>query len=102
MIAEENRPLARVRNWRRLPNDVADWKAILARNGHIHARHQREVKRHVAFVAIAKIHLHVFRPLVYLSEQHAVGKVRVEFGTNSLYNLVCLWQVFVASAFALD
>ena len=74
MIAQEDRPLAVFRDRRRLAHDVGDRKAVLAPDRHVHARHQRKMERHVAFVAVAEIILGVFRPLVGLGEQHAARK----------------------------
>ena len=72
VVAQEDRPLAVVGDVRRLAHDVGDREAVLLRDRHVHARHQREVERHVAFVAVAEILLRVLRPLVGLGEQHAV------------------------------
>ena len=68
MIAQEYRPMADIRDRWYLPHDVADWKTILARDRHVHARHQWEMERHVAFVAFAEILFHVFRPLIDFGE----------------------------------
>ena len=72
VVAQEDRPLAVRRDVRRLAQDVGDREAVLARDRHVHARHQREVERHVAFVAVAEIILGILRPLVGLGQQHAV------------------------------
>ena len=72
MIAQEQGPLAVVGDGRRLLQDVDDRKAVLHAERHEHARHQREVKRHVAFVAVAEIGDGVFRPLIGFGQQHAV------------------------------
>ena len=45
---------------------------------HVHARHEREVIRHVAFVAVAEILAHVLRPLIGLGQQQPVAVVLVE------------------------
>ena len=102
MIAQEDRPLAVVGDLRRLPHDVGDREAILARQRHIHARHQREMERHVAFVALAEILLGVLRPLVGFREKHAAGIGAVDLGADLLQNLVRLRQVLVVGALALD
>ena len=88
-------------NVRRLAHDVGDRKAVLARDRHVHARHQREVERHVAFVVVAEIVLGVLRPLVGLGQQHAVRIVRVELGADLLQHRMGLRQVLVVGAFAL-
>ena len=76
VVAQEDRPLAVGRNFRRLAQDVGDREAILLRERHVHARHQREMKRHVALIAVAEILLHVLRPLIGLGQQHAAGIAR--------------------------
>ena len=68
MIAQEHRPLAGLRDRRRLAHDVTDWKSVLARDRHVHAGHQWEMERHVAFIAVAKIILCIFRPLIDFGE----------------------------------
>ena len=73
MVAQEHRPLAVVRDIRRLAHDVGDRVPVLGRDRHVDARHQREMERHVAFVAGAEILQHVLGPLVGLGEQHAVA-----------------------------
>jgi hypothetical protein len=70
VVAQEDRPLAVLGNLRRLAHDVDDRVAILFGDRHEHARHQRKVERHVAFVAVAEIRAHVFGPLVGFGEQH--------------------------------
>ena len=52
--------------------DVDDRKAVLHVQRHEQPRHQRKMKRHVAFVAVAEIRDRVFRPLIRFREQHAV------------------------------
>ena len=73
MVAQKHRPLAGLRDLRRLPHDVGDGMAVLGRQRHVDARHQREMERHVAFLAAAEIMQHVLRPLIGLGEQHAVA-----------------------------
>ncbi len=102
VIAQENRPLVRFREVRRLPHDVGDREAVFARNRHIDARHQREVERHVAFVFVAEIFLHVFRPLVRFGEQHPVRILGVDGRADLLQHRVRFRQVLVVGAFAFD
>ncbi|VCU07348.1 hypothetical protein RHODGE_RHODGE_00450 [Rhodoplanes serenus] len=101
VIAQEQRPLAVRRNVRRLAQDVVDGEAVLLGDRHVDARHQREVERHVAFVALAEIGAHVLRPLVRLGEQEGAGRVGVELGPQLLDDRVGLRQVLVDGAFAL-
>ena len=107
MVAQEDRPLAVVRDVRRLPQDVGDREAVFLGDGHVHARHQREVKGHVAFVAgaavfAAEVQLGVLRPLVGLGQQHAVGVIGVDLGAYRLEHRVGLGQVLVVGAVTLD
>ena len=78
MVAQEQRPLAVARDVRGLAQDVGDRKAVLLRDRHVDARHQREVVGHVAFIAVAEIFLHVLRPLIGLGQQHLALGVSVE------------------------
>ena len=56
----------------------------------------------MAFVAIAEILQHIFRPLIGLGEQHAVAITPVEFAPQSAQQLMGLGEVFVDRSFALD
>ena len=76
--------------------------AILLPDAHEHARHQREVKRHVALVAVAEVRPHVGGPLVGLGEQHAIRIPRVERRADLLQDLVGLVEVLADRALALD
>ena len=109
VIAQENRPLAIGGNLRGLAQNVGDREAIFLGQRHVHARHQRKVKGHVAFVAVealfvcvAEIQLRVFGPLIGLGQQHAVGVIGVDFRADLLEDVVGLGQVFVVGAVALD
>ena len=101
MVAQEDGPLAGVGNVRRLAHDVGDGVPVLARDGHVHARHQGEVERHVAFVALAEIGQHIFGPLVGLSQEHAAGMGMVQGGAQFLQDAVGLGQVLVVGTLAL-
>ncbi|MNM28348.1 hypothetical protein D3C81_388620 [compost metagenome] len=97
------------RDFRGLAQNVSDREAVLLGQRHVHARHQREVKGHMAFVAVqalfvgvAEIQLGVFRPLIGLGQQHAVGIIGVDFGADLFENVVGFRQVFVVGAVTLD
>ena len=79
MVAQKDRPLAALRNFRRLPHDIGDRMAVLGRQRHVDARHQREMECHMAFVARTKVIQHIFRPLIGLREQHAIAVATVHF-----------------------
>jgi hypothetical protein len=83
MVAQEHRPLACLRNIRRLPHDVRNRVAVFGRHGHVDARHQWKVERHVAFVACPEILQDILRPLIGLSEQHAMVVIHVELAAQS-------------------
>ncbi len=103
VVAQEDRPLAALRNLRGLAHDVGDGEAVFARDRHVHARHQREVKRHVAFVGVlAEVLLGVFRPHVGFCQQHAVRVFGIQRGADLAQDGVGFGQVFVGSAGALD
>ena len=101
VVAQEDRPLTVRRNLRRLAHDVVERIAVLFGDRHEHARHQREVERHLAFVAVAEVRADVFGPLVRLGEQQPVGKLRIEDRAQALEHGVRLGQVLVGRAFAL-
>ena len=100
MVAQEQRPLAVVRNFRGLAQDVGDREAVFLRDRHVDARHQREVIRHVAFVAVAEIGADVFRPLVGFGEQQLARRVGVELRADLLDDGVGLGKIFVVGPFA--
>ena len=100
VVAEEERPLAGLGDVRRLVQDLGDGVPILLLQRHEHARHQREVERHVAFVAVAEVRAHVGGPLVRLGQQHAVRVRRVELAPHPLQHGVRFRQVLVVGAFA--
>ncbi len=99
VVAQEDGPLAGGRNVRGLAQDVGNGEAVFPRDGHVHARHQREVECHVAFVAVAEILLGVLRPLVGFRQQHAVRKRSIDRGADLLQHGVGFRQIFVVGAF---
>ncbi len=102
VVAQEDGPLRAVGDVRRLLHDLDDGVAVLLRDGHVHARHQREVVCHVAFVAVlAEVVAHVLRPHVGFAEQHAARVVSVDDAADAFDHLVRLPQVLVARALAL-
>ena len=64
VIAQEHGPLAALRNVGRNAQNVRNRIPIFHAQRHEKARHDREMKRHVAFVAVPKVRDRVFRPLV--------------------------------------
>ena len=101
MIAQEHGPLAVVRNRWRLIENIDDRKAILHLQRHEHPRHEREVKIHVRFVAIAEVGDGVFRPLVRLGQKHAAGIFAIEVRAKFLQVSVRLGEILAIRSFAL-
>ena len=102
VVAQEDGPLAALRDLRGLAHDVGDRVPVLAGDRHVHARHEREVERHVAFVAVAEILRGLLRPLVGLGQQHPVGIALIEGRTDRLDDVVGLLEVLAIRAVALD
>ena len=100
MVAQENAPLTAFGDCGGLPQDVGDRIAVLLGDGHVHPRHQREVKSHVALVAVAEIGARVLRPLVRLGQQHPAVVMLVQIGADRLEDRVGLRQVLVVGAVA--
>ena len=102
MVAQEDRPLAIVGNLRRLAQDIRDGMAILLGDRHIHARHEREVVAHVAFVAAAEISGNILGPLIGLGDQNAIGIMRLDRGADLADDVMGLRQVLAIRARSLD
>ncbi len=101
VVAQEQRPLAVVRDRRRQIQDVGHRVAVFHADGHEQARHEREVEGHVAFVARAEIGDGVLRPLVGLRQQHLVLVAAVDVGAQLAQERVGLGQVLAVGALAL-
>jgi len=102
MVAEKDRPLAVLGNLGRLAHDVGDRMPVFLRDRHVHARHQREMERHVAFVSLAEVLLRVLGPLVRFGEQHPIRMLGVKLGPEGLQDRVRLAQILVVRSLALD
>ena len=70
VVPQEQAPLAVLGNLRRLGHDVMDREPVLLMQRHEQPRHQREMERHVAFVALAEVGDRVLGPLVGLGQEH--------------------------------
>ncbi len=86
---------------RRLREDVQDGEPVLHVDGHVHARHDREVEVHVALVAVAEVGGGVLRPLIRLREQHPRLELRVDVAAQLPDELVRLRQVLAVRPFLL-
>ena len=84
VVAQEQSPLAILGNRRRLLEDVDDRKAVFHVHGHEQPRHHREMKGHVAFVAVAEICDRIFGPLIRLGQQHAIRDIFVDVAAQLL------------------
>ena len=103
MVPQEQRPLAITRNGGRLLQDVHDGKALFHAQGHEHARHQREMESHLAFVALAEIRHRVLGPLVGLRQQHPLLAVAgLDMRADALEQRVGGGQVLAVGAFRLE
>ena len=102
MVAQEDRPLAILRDLRCLAHDVGNREPVFLGDRHIHARHQRKVESHVALVTITEIILRIFRPLIGLGQEHAIRVGPVHLGADLLEDVMGFGQVLVIGAFALD
>ena len=78
VIPQKERPLAGVGNRWRLLHDFDDRLPILQVQRHEDARHDREVIRHVTFVAVAEVGADVGRQLIGLGQQHPPRRLRVD------------------------
>ena len=114
VVAQEDAPLAAVRDGRGLLEDLRDREPVLAAYGHEDARHHREVEAHVALVAggeplagvgvalAAEVVDDVGGPLVGLRQQHPTGVVVVDVAAHRLEGLVGLGQVLAVGAGPLE
>ena len=102
VVAEEEGPLAVGRDVGRLPHDLDDRVPVLLADRHEHPGHQREVERHVAFVAVAEVRQDVGGPLVRLGQEHPVLVVLVHLLAELLEDGVALGQVLAVGPLALD
>ncbi|OSY49953.1 hypothetical protein BG846_04419 [Streptomyces fradiae ATCC 10745 = DSM 40063] len=105
VVAQEDAPLAVLRDRRGLGQDLGDGVAGLPPHRHEDARHHREVERHVALVAapgeVAEVVDDVLRPLVGLGEQHRVRVGGVDLLADPLQEGVGRREVLAVGAFLL-
>ena len=101
MIAQEQGPLAILRNGGRLSEDIDNREPVFHAHGHEHAWHKREMESHVALVAVPKIRRGVLGPLVGFGQEHAASKIGVNFTPYILEQPVRFRQVLTMRAFAL-
>ena len=102
VIAQENRPLAALRDVRRLLDDFNDGITILLGDRHVNARHQGEVIGHLALIAIAEVLPHIFRPLIGFSQQETVLIGVIDGCAQPLDDRVGFAQVLVVGALPFD
>ncbi len=95
MVAQEDRPLAVLGNFGGLLHDVGNGKAVGPGDRHIHARHERKVKAHMAFVAVAEVFLRIFRPLIRFGQEQSIGVFTIENRANLAQHRVRFGQIFV-------
>ena len=102
MVAKEQRPLAGGRDFRGLLQDFSDGLAVFQLQPHEHPGHQREMKRHVEFIAVAEIWAKIGGPLIGLGQQHPARELFIEFFSQVLQNFVGLGQILTIRTFAFD
>ena len=100
VVAQEDAPLAAVRDGRGALEDLGDRLAVLLPQRHVDARHERKMEGHVALVAVTEVGGRVLGPLVGLGEQHPVRVVLVHLAADLADDRVRLGQVFVVRALA--
>ena len=102
VIPQKKRPLAIDRDLRSLREDVHDGQPVLHMNRHEDARHDGEMKIHMAFVAVAEIAGGVFGPLVGFRQQHAVLEARVDVAAQLFQEGMRLGKVLAVGPVALE
>ena len=81
VIAQEGAPLAILRDGRRAAHDLGHVFVASLFERHVDARHDREVKAHVEFIAVPEIWTHIFRLLIGFAKQNAARIMLVHEGT---------------------
>src|SRR5579875_1237468 len=102
MVAQENTPLAVGRYFGSTLKNFDDWLSIFQLYRHEHPWHQREMKGHVKFVALAEIGADIGGPLVRLRQQHPAGKRFVEATPIFAHDLVSFRQILAGCPVTLD
>ena len=102
MVAQERRPLSALGDRGRLVQDVDEREAILHPVRHEHPRHQWEVERHVAPVAVPEVGDRVLRPLVGLGQEHAVLELPVDVMAEVGQELERLREVLAVRSLSLE
>ena len=102
VVAQENGPLAVFRNGGGLIEDVQNREAVLHVQRHEKPRHERKVKGHVAFIAVAEIGHGIFGPLVRFAQEHAVLELGVHVGPHFLQEPMRFREVFAVGPLALE
>ncbi len=100
VVAQEQAPLAVIWNRRRLRHDVGDGQPVFLPECHVDARHEREVKGHVALVTIAEVGPHIRRPLIGLGQDETIRIVGIDGRADFLDDDVGLGQVLATGAIA--
>ena len=101
VIAQENTPLTRFGNGRGVGQNIYHRLRRLLLQRHKQSRHQREMKRHVAFIAhraVPEILHHIMRPLISLREQHPTRVFLIHQPAAALQKLMCRRKIFAVCA----
>ena len=103
VVAQEDRPLAGGRDVGRLLQDLDQRMAVFLRDRHVHARHQREVERHVAFVAVAEVRRARPRATCWPRRAAACSGSAASISARICFSTTCVSGRFsLRGAFALD
>ena len=104
MVAQEDAPLCRLGNRWGVAQDVDDGLRGLAVDAHEDARHDGEVERHLALVAVslAEVGDDLIRHLVGLGQQETAGVLLVKKRAHPFDEPVGLGQVLAVGALSLE
>ena len=102
VVAQERRPLPALGDRGRLVQDVDEREPVLHPVRHEHPRHQGEVERHVASVAVPEVGDRVLGPLVRLGQEHPVLELRVDVAAQVGQELEGLREVLAVGSLALE
>ena len=101
MISQEQPPLACFGNTGSLRDDVGYGQAVFLAESHINARHERKMKGHVEFIAVAEIRTYIGWPLVRFRQEHPAGIVCINLLSEFSDDSVCFRKIFATGTLTL-
>ena len=102
MIPQEDGPLAGLGDGRRLLENIDNREAIFHAERHKQARHEREMKDHMALVARAKVGHRLLRPLIGFGQEHALPVVLVDMAPHAAERRMGFRQILAGGALPLE